>query len=132
MLTIHFVKFSVFPDSNLNKAINIGSILECTIFRQNFVSEVHGRCLCESESGNKSASSSFTSYSLGPNELYSPWNSPGKNTAVVAFPFSRGSSQPQGSNPGLLHCRQILYQLSHKGSPRILERVSYPFFSGSS
>ena len=39
----------------------------------------------------------------------------------VAFPFSRGSSQEkielQGSNPGLPHCRQILYQLSHKGSP---------------
>ena len=38
----------------------------------------------------------------------------------VAFPFSRGSSQ-QGSNPGLLHCRQILYQLNQQGSPRILE-----------
>ena len=41
----------------------------------------------------------------------------------VAFPFSRGSSQhrdqTQGSNPGLPHCRQILYQLSHKGSPVI-------------
>ena len=39
----------------------------------------------------------------------------------VAFPFSRGSSQHrdqnQESNPGLLHCRQILYQLIHKGSP---------------
>ena len=35
----------------------------------------------------------------------------------VAVLFSRGSSQPQGSNPGLLHCRQILYQLSHQGSP---------------
>ena len=35
----------------------------------------------------------------------------------VTFPFSRGSSQPnQGSNPGLLHCRWTLYQLSHKGS----------------
>ena len=29
----------------------------------------------------------------------------------------------QGSNPGLLHCRWILYQLSHQGSPRILEWV---------
>ena len=28
---------------------------------------------------------------------------------------------------GLPHCRHILYQLSHKGSPRILEWVSYPF-----
>ena len=44
----------------------------------------------------------------------------------VAFPFSRGS------NPGLLHCGQILYQLSHKGSPRILEWVAYPFSRGSS
>ena len=35
----------------------------------------------------------------------------------VAFPFSRESSQPQGSNPGLPHCRWILYQLSHKGNP---------------
>ena len=35
----------------------------------------------------------------------------------------------QGSNPGLPHCRQILYQLSHKGSPRILEWVAYPFSS---
>ena len=47
----------------------------------------------------------------------------------VAFPFSRGSSQP---NLGLPHCRQILYQLSHKGSPRKLEWVAYPFSSRSS
>jgi len=37
----------------------------------------------------------------------------------VAFPFSRRSSQPLGLNPGLPHCRQILYQLSHSGSPMI-------------
>ena len=37
----------------------------------------------------------------------------------------------QGSNPGLPHCRQILYQLSHQGSPRILEWVAYPFSRGS-
>ena len=48
----------------------------------------------------------------------------------VAFPFPRGSTQ--GWNPGFPHCRQILYQLSHKGSPRILEWVAYPFSSGSS
>ena len=41
----------------------------------------------------------------------------------VAFPFSRGSSQPR-VDPGLPHCRRILYQLSHKGSPRILEWVT--------
>ena len=38
----------------------------------------------------------------------------------VAFPFSRESSSTQGWNTGLPHCRQILYQLSHKGSPRSL------------
>ena len=49
----------------------------------------------------------------------------------VAFRFSRGIFPTQGSNPGLPHCRQILYQLSHQGSPRILEWVAYPFSSGS-
>ena len=44
----------------------------------------------------------------------------------VAIPFFRGS------NPGFLQCRQILYQLSHQGSPRILEWVAYPFSSRSS
>ena len=44
----------------------------------------------------------------------------------VVFPFSRVS------NPGLPHCRQILYQLSHQGSSRIPEWVAYPFSSGSS
>ena len=38
----------------------------------------------------------------------------------------------EGSNPGLPHCRQILHQLSHQGSPGILEWVSYPFSSRSS
>ena len=38
----------------------------------------------------------------------------------------------QGLNPGLPHCRWIIYQLSHKGRPRILEWVAYPFSSGSS
>ena len=41
----------------------------------------------------------------------------------------QGIFPTQGSNPGLLHCRWILYQLSHQGSPRILEWVVYPFSS---
>ena len=39
----------------------------------------------------------------------------------VAISFSRGSSLAQGLNPGLPHCRQILYQLSHQGSPPLKE-----------
>ena len=38
----------------------------------------------------------------------------------------------QGSKRGLPQCRQILYQLNHKGSPGILEWIAYPFSSGSS
>ena len=44
----------------------------------------------------------------------------------------QGIFPTQGSNPGLPHCRLIPYQLSHKGSARILEWVTYPFSSGSS
>ena len=44
----------------------------------------------------------------------------------------QGIFPTQGSNPGLLHCRWILYQLNHKGSPRILEWVPYPFSRVSS
>ena len=51
---------------------------------------------------------------------------------VGSLSFLQGIFQTQGSNPGLPHRRQILYQLSHKGSPRILEWVAYPFSRGSS
>ena len=50
----------------------------------------------------------------------------------VAMPSSRVIFPTQGSNPGLLHCRQILYCLSHQRSPRILEWVAIPFFRVSS
>ena len=40
--------------------------------------------------------------------------------------FLQGIFPIQGLNPGLAHCQQILYQLSHKGSPRILEWVAIP------
>ena len=43
-----------------------------------------------------SKSHSVMSNSLQPNGIYSPWNSPGQNTGVVALPFSRGSSLPRG------------------------------------
>ena len=46
--------------------------------------------------------------------------------------FLQGTFPTQGLNPDLPHCRQILYQLSHKGSPRILEWVAFPFSRGSS
>ena len=50
----------------------------------------------------------------------------------VTFPFSRQIFPTQSLNPGLLHCRWILYQLRHQGNPRILEWVACPFSRGSS
>ena len=70
--------------------------------------------------------------SLRPHGLYSPWNSPGQNTGVSSLSLLQGIFPMQGLNPGLSHCRQMLYQLSHKGSPRILEWVAFPFSRGYS
>ena len=64
--------------------------------------------------------------------LLCPWDSPGKNTEVGYQALLQGIFPTQGSNPGLLHCRWILYCLRHQRSPRILEWVAYPFSSGSS
>ena len=50
--------------------------------------------------------------------LYSPWNTPGQNTGVGSCSLLQGIFPTQGSNSGLPHCRWILYQLSHKGSPK--------------
>ena len=49
--------------------------------------------------------------------LLCPWNSPGKNTGVGSHSLLQGIFPIQGSNPGLPHCRQILYHLSCQGSP---------------
>ena len=69
---------------------------------------------------------------LRPHELYSPWNSPGQNTEAGSLSLLQGIFPTQGSKAGRPHCRQILSQLSHKRSPRILEWVAYPFSRGSS
>ena len=82
----------------------------------------------ESESESHSVMSDF----LQTHRLYNPWNSPGQNTGVDSLSLFQGIFPTQGSNPGLMHCKQILYHRSHKGSPRILEWVAYPFSSRSS
>ena len=51
------------------------------------------------------------------NAMDCPWNSPGQNTGVGSHFLLQGIFLTQGSNPGLQHCRWILYQLSLQGSP---------------
>ena len=62
---------------------------------------------------------------LQPAGLLCPWNSPGKHIGVGGHFFLQGIFLTQGSNPGLSNCRQILYQLSHQGSPRVFLLVHY-------
>ena len=70
-----------------------------------------------------SESCSVVSDSLWLHGLYSPRNSPGQNTGVGSLPLLQGIFPTQGLNSGLLHCRQIIYQLGHKWS-QILEWVA--------
>ena len=61
-------------------------------------------------------SHSLQPHELSPTRLLCPWNFPGKHTAVGCHFLLQGIFPTQGSNPGLLHCRQILYHLSHQES----------------
>ena len=62
-------------------------------------------------------SNSLWPHGLWPTRLLCPWDSPGKNTGVCSHSLLQGIFLTQGSNSGLLHCRQILYCLSHQGNP---------------
>ena len=59
---------------------------------------------------------------LRPHGLYSPWNSLGQNTQVGSHSILQGIFPTQGSNPGLPHCRWILYQLQGKPSTKNLAK----------
>ena len=85
-------------------------------------------CIRQSGSQRRSVASD----SLWFHRLYNPWNSPGQNIGVGSLFLLQGIFPAQRLKPGLQHFTRILYQLSHKGSPRILEWVAYPFSSGSS
>ena len=80
----------------------------------------------------ESESHSVVSNFLQPQGLYSPRSSLGQNTGVGSLSLLQEISPIQGLNPGPPHYRLILYQLSQKGSPRILEWLANAFSSGSS
>ena len=62
---------------------------------------------------------SLRPHGLQHTRLLCPWNSPGKNTGVGCHSLSQRIFPTEGSNPGLLHCRQILYLLSHQRTPNL-------------
>jgi len=90
-----------------------------------WVSGAHFQSFGISRCGKKSESESHSVVSscLRPHGLHSPWNSPGQNTGVGSCSLLQGIFPTQGLNSGLPHCRQILYQLSHKGSPQMWSRA---------
>ena len=72
----------------------------------------------ESESVSRSfVSDSLQPHGLGPARFLCQWNSPGKNTGVGCHSFLQGIFPTQESNLNLPYYRQILYCLSHQGSP---------------
>ena len=80
-------------------------------------------CIMSPKGRNESENWSVVSNSLRPHRLYGPWNSTGQNTGMGSLSFLQGIFPTQRFNPGLLHCRQILYQLSYQGSPKGEERL---------
>ena len=77
--------------------------------------KVYGVCVCIYVSRSV-MSDSLWPHGLQPARLFCPWNSPDKTTAVGIYSLLQGIFQTQGLNLGLLHCRQILYRLSHQGN----------------
>ena len=77
-------------------------------------------CVCVCVCVNSVMSNSLWPHGLWPARILCPWDFPGKNTGV-GCPFLLQEIFPtQGLNPGLPHCRQTLYLLSHQGSLRSL------------
>ena len=115
------------------KSTNVSLLLSDIIWWVCLLTSTTKNIFCRFKSVlSESESCSVVSNSLQPLWLHSPWNSPGQNTGVGSFSLLQGIFPTQGSNPDLLHCGPILYQLSHQGSPRILEWAAYPFSSRSS
>ena len=73
----------------------------------------------------ESESLSVVSYSLRPHGLYSPWNSPGQNTGVGSLSLLQGIFPTQGLNPGLLHCRRILYHQATREAQMSVELLPH-------
>ena len=98
------------------------SKIPCSLILSLFFNRKHFACQDTTSSSSRLVvPNSLQLHELYPTRLLRPCNSPGKNTGVGSHFLLQGIFPTQGLNPGLLHCRQILYILSHQGSPvRIL------------
>ena len=100
----------------------IMSSIFCSVFDRN-VYNVLVADQMKAISLNKCGCAKFTSvvsdslrpHGLQPTRLLCPWDSPGKNTRVGCHALLQGVFPNQELNPGLLHCRKVLYPLSQVG-----------------
>ena len=111
-VSCHFILQGIFPTQRLNQHLLFGR----RILYHWATGEDRIQWIKCPKGDDESESHSVISSSLWPHGLYSPWHSPGQNTGVGSLSLLQGIFPTQGSNPGLPHCRHILYQLSHKGS----------------
>ena len=74
------------------------------------------KCVCVCVLVAQSCQTHCDPHRLQPPRLPCPWKSPDKNVGVGCYSLLQGIFLTQGSNPGLLPCRQILYHPSHQGS----------------
>ena len=73
----------------------------------------------DTESESEVAQSCPTVWDPMDTRLLRPWDFLGKSTGVGCHFLLQGIFPTQGSNPGVPHCRQTVYRLSHQGSPRV-------------
>ena len=83
--------------------------------------------LCEVKWSRSVVSDSLRPQGLWPTTLLRPWDFPGKRTGVGCHFLLQRIFLTQGSKPGLPHCRQTLYHLSHQGSPSFVKCPFKPF-----
>ena len=83
--------------------------------RLSFTSGIHSRA-CVYQNFFSIVSDSLRPHGLQPTRLLHPQDFPGKRTGVGCHFLLQGIFLTQGSNPGLPHCRQTLYHLSHQGN----------------
>ena len=96
-----------------------------------YIQKIHTHTFCAGLS-HSVVSDSLWPHGLQPTRLFCPRDSPGKNPAVGCHALLQGIFPNQWLNPGLPHCRLILYHLSYQGSPWILAWVAFPSSGGSS